>query len=438
MMPWRESRWGDSAAREAAWEQLRGRLDLHDGFWLGFMFGLTPRRVGELADRSANYLQMTARSVMVRDLTNPVDLAEATGWLLGRQEEAHSGLGLIWVIDPTGRADEEWRAGWRSLLLRLNERREAVRTRVPIGLVLTGPTWLLPLVRDVAPDLWSYRATICLAPAPSRATEPAPPGLIPGPSDPPSADLDRFVDLAVTPAVEPSPAVAPLIREAEGEMQAGRMHRVAQLAAQALAAATAPADEALALALLALGQEAQKNPAAALDQAHAALLVGQPLGPDRTREMIDILAAGSDPALAEWALQRRVAMARREVATRDGSLEPLRALSLGLDRLGEIHQAQSDLDAALTAYTEALDLARRLHTANGSTPHSLYDLSYTLNRVGSLHQARQEPAAAAAAYDEALRWYERLSSEYGSSYADEAELAELRQTAQRARAAAEG
>src|SRR5215475_499480 len=150
----------DVAAREAAWEQLRGRLELQEDFWLGFVFGASPRVVGELVERSANYLRPAARRVLSLDVREPADLSGAVPWLLRQAEPVP---GLIWVTDRTGRSDNDWRQQWRAMLVRLNERRELLRLSLPTGLVVTGARWLLPLARDMAPDLWSYRSTVYLA-----------------------------------------------------------------------------------------------------------------------------------------------------------------------------------------------------------------------------------------------------------------------------------
>ncbi|HSV65151.1 MAG TPA: tetratricopeptide repeat protein [Mycobacteriales bacterium] len=408
----------DIETREAAWEQLRGRLDLHEGFWLGFVFGVTPRSVRELADRSGNYLRMTAHSVAVHNLTEPADLTAAPGWLLGLGAQVRLGLGLVWVTDLTGRSDEEWREVWRSLLLRLNERREAVRTTIPAGLVLTGPAWLLPLTRDLAPDLWSYRSTVYLA-SYLAAHRAGPPAAAPDPSRPqaavPSGELAAFVDRALAPAVEPTPAVAPLLREAETELQAGRAHQVITLADRALAATTSASDQALALALIALGREAQEDTATAIDRAREALGLGEPLGRGRTDELLNLMAGGPDAARTEWALERQVAIARREAANSEQSAASLRTLSGALDRLADAHERRGDLDTALAEFTEALGIDRRLAERDNDTPDSLRDLTAALDRVGDIHQARGDLDTALAHYTESLDLSRHLRTTYGDT-----------------------
>src|SRR5439155_26283964 len=80
----------------------------------------------------------------------------------------HSAVVGCWSIEavhvdpPTGSgtAPGPWTAAWDDFLLRVNERRDALRRHLKGGLVLAAPPDIKARARDAAPDLWSVRSLV--------------------------------------------------------------------------------------------------------------------------------------------------------------------------------------------------------------------------------------------------------------------------------------
>ncbi|MGH8898999.1 MAG: hypothetical protein ACRDZ4_18735, partial [Egibacteraceae bacterium] len=360
-----------AAATEAAWEQLRPQLGLRKGFWLGFVFCADLDILRELEQRAVNFLRIQAMGVSSRHIDNPDDLERALGWLLGSHP---AGIGLVWLA---GVADgREWLPAWDRFLRRLNEQRDALRQGLPAGLVLVGPPGLLPVARDAAPDLWSYRSMIVdlptvRVPAAVSARAPEHPRAV-------LQDQRSFAELALQAAVEGSPPVRVLLREAAAELQAGSGHRAAPLALRALETATSADDELVAKAWLARALEARGDLAAALGHADQTLAAGRPLGVALTRALLGIMASSPDPDRVQEARERELALWRLMVERFGETPESLRDLSVSLDNVATVNRLRGQLDAALDAYTESLALARRIRDHYGETPESLRDLSVSL------------------------------------------------------------
>jgi Tetratricopeptide repeat len=399
----------DATIREAAWEQVRGRLELHGGFWLGFVFGVPSGVLGDVIQRSRDHLRGSTRPVVVRDLREPGDLMETLSWVAG--VAAKAAPGMVWVVDRTGLTDD----AWRSFLWRFNERRETIRAALPGGLVIAGPRRLLSLVRDVAPDIWSYRATVYLAPQeidlpPERRTY-RPAGSVPRLSE---EELNQFAEGALRPAQSPSPALAPLFRRAESELQAGRYAEVVTLALR-VEPETA-LDAQLAAYYLARGRDGQDDAPAAVQSAREAMAGPDPLGTDRITDLLLIVGGSSDRQLAADAAARRVAIARRARDSHYGDAQhpPDLALAEALNSLSSALTDAGDLDGALIATSESTALYRRLVATDQDrfTPdlaRLLSNMSVDLGAVGR----RQEGLAAV---EEAVGYYRRLAAEVPDAY----------------------
>ena len=244
----------------------------------------------------------------------------------------------------------------------------------PQGLVLVCPHGSLPLARDEAPDLWSFRSlTATLDPAVPRVEVPPrrPEGL---------GGSERRNPVAPVPGapVRPSPAVQALLQRAASAVQSGRTHVAVSAGLDALKAAESPDDVILAHAWLAQARDRQGEPVEAMRHARLALSGQRPLEPDTTVALLGILTHSPD----------------REMA----------------------------LDAA----TALVDVHRELLRRHPDTPESLRDLSISLDNVAGIQQRRGQLDEALDAYTEALRWYSLLDERYGPPYANPDELAALR------------
>jgi tetratricopeptide (TPR) repeat protein len=77
--------------------------------------------------------------------------------------EPDPSVGALWVSAVVSESDPEhpaWLRAWRELAARLNERRDVLRFRVKIPLIFVGMEWLKPMLREIAPDLWSVRTLV--------------------------------------------------------------------------------------------------------------------------------------------------------------------------------------------------------------------------------------------------------------------------------------
>ena len=451
---------------ETVWSRLRAELTLEDRFWIGFLFGVEAPEVAELVARSRDLVLAAVRRVEVIRLGELEDVGPALSRLLAPQAED---LAMTWIVDVGGSTAERAQL-WTRLLRRLNERRDALQDVHPQGLVLVCPHGSLPLARDEAPDLWSFRSlTATLDPAVPRVEVPPrrPEGL---------GGSERRNPVAPVPGapVRPSPAVQALLQRAASAVQSGRTHVAVSAGLDALKAAESPDDVILAHAWLAQARDRQGEPVEAMRHARLALSGQRPLEPDTTVALLGILTHSPDREMALDAAtalvdvhrellrrhpdtpeslrdlsislnnvagiqQRRgqldealdaytesLTLSRRIRTTYGDTPESLRDLSVSLDKVAGIQQRRGQLDEALDAYTESLTLRRRIRTTYGDTPESLRDLSVSLNNVAGIQQQRGQLDEALDAYTEALRWYSVLDERYGPPYADPDELAALR------------
>ena len=84
--------------------------------------------------------------------------------------------------------------------------------------------------------------------------------------------------------------------------------------------------------------------------------------------------------------------------------------SCGLDELGDTHTLLGDLDAALKAYREGLDVARKLAAADPTNAQALRDVSVSLDRIGDVQARQGDLDAALKAYREGLDIRRKLAA----------------------------
>ena len=83
-------------------------------------------------------------------------------------------------------------------------------------------------------------------------------------------------------------------------------------------------------------------------------------------------------------------------------VEDERDRSAALDGIGDVRRAQGQLDAALEAYTEGLDIRRALAAQDPGNAGWARDVSVSLDRVGDVRRAQGQLDAALEAYTEGL------------------------------------
>ncbi|RME24594.1 MAG: hypothetical protein D6798_10845, partial [Deltaproteobacteria bacterium] len=149
-----------SASGEAAWQSLRQHVEWAEGFWLAWVFTDHPPTAEELRRRLA---AASIHPMQVFDLQEQADVARILRGLLADEPAPE---GHVWVRCRETTGDSAGlRQAWTELHLRLNERREALRTRLRAGLILAGPRAWKADARDAAPDLWSIRSLVLEADA---------------------------------------------------------------------------------------------------------------------------------------------------------------------------------------------------------------------------------------------------------------------------------
>ena len=403
---------------ETVWSRLRAELTLEDRFWIGFLFGVEAPEVAELVARSRDLALSEVRRVDVITLHGPEDVSPALGRLLAPHAED---LAMTWIAD-VGSSLTERAQIWTRLLRRLNERRDALREAHPRGLVLVCPPGSLPLARDEAPDLWSFRSlTATLDPTVPRVTVPPP-----RPDGTGGGEGRNPVAPVAGAPIRPSPAVQALLQRAASAVRSGRTNVAVSAGLEALTAAESPDDAILAHAWLAQACDRQGELVEAMRHARLALTGQRPLEPDTTVALLDTLSRAPDRDIALDAATALVDVRRELMRRHPDTPEALRDLSVSLDKVAGIQQRRGQLDEALDAYTESLTLSRRIRATYGDTPESLRDLSVSLDNVAGIQQQRGQLDEALDAYTDALRWYSVLDERYGPPYADPDELAALR------------
>ena len=363
---------------EAVWERLRAEFVLQDGFWLAFLFGAQAPDVAELVARTRDLARMQVKHVVTLTLTERVGEAAVLSQLLAPHPV---GLATTWVLDDEAVTADRVRL-WSRLLRRLNERRDALAAIHPTALLLACPAGSLPLVRDMAPDLWSVRSLTATLDTAADATAAAP--ATPDTTSPARSELTPVPGKPI----HPSPTVKALLQRAASALQSGHTDLAVDASLGALAAASSPEDELLAHAWLAQVRVKQDEPVEATRHARIALEGRRPLELDTTVTLLEILSGSLDQEIALDAASALVQLRRELVGRYPDSPTALRDLSISLDKVAGIQEQRGQLDDALTAYTESLDLRRRIRTDYGDTPQSLRDLSISLNNVAGIQKQR--------------------------------------------------
>lgn len=379
---------GLGMAGEQEWRRLRQQVEMAEGFWLGFVFAPAPGGVAVLRRRTERLLQARTRPLVH---LAPAQPAELTGLLARLLAPEATAAGCVWIealfLDPVEPRPGPWEMAWGELLLRCNERRDALRRHLTGGLVLAMPPEFKSLCRETASDLWSVRALVLeLTPRALRrettriAREvlaeyreiPDREGALPD-ADFALAEAERLIR---KPGGDPRSPAAALLRSVAGLVDQERTGEAVKAARQAVD-----------------------------------LLREVPLG-----GMVDELAALEVLSLAEEA-DGEIAAAEERI---ERALALLGSKNLGrkirlLRRMGQLAHARGDLQRALDAYTEALTLGRQRYQAQGDTPEGLLDLSISLHDVGDVRRERGELDAALEAFEESLALRRRLRQMLGDT-----------------------
>ncbi len=207
---------------EAEWWRLRRQLDLAELFWLGFLFTADPLVAAVLRRRTADVLRSSALTLLELRPTTPEMLQASLVELL--QAPTH-GIGCVWLealrTDRTGETAGQWSTAWAALLLRLNERRDRLRRRLPCGLLLVMPTGFKDLARRAAPDFWSVRGMVLEPRSPVALSRAAPAATVISEQVGAVAVSDVALEWGETAEPESDSESQTLLRRAEGLLLRG-------------------------------------------------------------------------------------------------------------------------------------------------------------------------------------------------------------------------
>ena len=428
-------------AGEQEWLYLRRHFELADDPWIGFVFCPAPGPVATLRERTDFMLRHRAKQLRRINPRSP----EALRTLMPQLFESLPQADCIWVeaiaVDGPLSDDEvgPWAGAWDWLMLRLNERRDALRRQLKGALVLAvHPTWK-PRVRDAAPDFWSVRSLVIDLAGNESAPQIERPSVSETKTE--SEDDGEYVPsveaalaavnrLAATPSPDPQSLGRLHMRAASALLKADRASEAAEQADQALGMLRGQNARLRAQALIVAGRVKRTDDDMGAARHHLeeavrlrkSMLAEHGDLPQVLRdlsvahfELAGLYVDAGNAKAARAACEESLALDRQLMETTGETPQALRDLSVSLHRTGDIHGSAGDAAAAKAAYTESLAIARRLAQTTGETPQALRDLSVSLHRMGDIHGSAGDAAAAKAAYEESLVIRRRLAQTTGET-----------------------
>ncbi|WP_173804900.1 tetratricopeptide repeat protein, partial [Sphaerotilus uruguayifluvii] len=339
------------AATQQAWRQLERRLRLLHGFGLLVYSVTTPALAEALKARLSEHLRRQGRPLIAIGSSHPERFAELSlKALFGVPQPADAGA--CWLEVHRGAGLASWDAERRELLLRLNERRSILEAERHVPLILLLPAGGAAEMAHLAPDLWHVRL---------QSVELA------------AAVLPDSADRSVDPVID-----APLSLQAEPQIDAvlGYWSDQWRLNFDGLSASELRADHPR------LWDISLWDGGRALE---VCLRYGR----------LDQAGMVAQELLSVSRLRLRAESDRPQHVR-------LRDVSISLDNVGQVAQAQGDWTGAESAYRESLGIRRELVKRLGGTPEALRDVSISLDNVGQVAQAQGDWTGAESAYRESL------------------------------------
>ncbi len=375
------------ARSDDLWPRLRRHLERAEGFSINFIFSPSRRRSAELQAQLEGALRWRTSLLDVFDPFEHPRWRE--GFLdaaTGSQAERIRMRAPLWVVLDRHAGRPEADAVRREALAALNERRGALERHFARPLILALPQGFNAEVWAYAPDLWTIRGFAGELPAEPGETQQA-------------ARASAVEAAASAPVPDAEVASLPAIREWRrlAKIAAAEPERVvpasgwaateAALHAGALAMAAAIAQDVSTLAR-ARAERSPGDPEAQRDLSVALDNVGR------------VAQAQGEWAEAEAVYRESLAI-RRTLAERLATPEAQRDLSVSLDNVGRVARVQGEWAEAEAVYRESLAIRRTL-AERLATPEAQRDLSISLDNVGRVAEAQGEWAEAEAVYRESL------------------------------------
>jgi tetratricopeptide (TPR) repeat protein len=148
-------------AGEASWSHVLNHFALNEGFAL-IVLVVPDQDASDICCRElAGWLGARGKRLLDLSPGNAGALHGLASTLLAQTPA--SDLGCVWLGAATAESDADqfvWRDAWRWGLGTLNQHRNTLQEHFDCAVVIAGPPWLLPLFREVAPDLWSVRSIV--------------------------------------------------------------------------------------------------------------------------------------------------------------------------------------------------------------------------------------------------------------------------------------
>jgi hypothetical protein len=152
-------RYGQTAASE--WQRVLNHFALGEGFAL--IVVIVPDRDGAQLCRDELDRLLAARGDLLTrcEPTTPDELVQLSNSLLDLPSDPNTGAIWIAAVVPHSAQDfPAWEAVWRRALEGLNQQRNPLRRHFEYPIVIVAAPWVVPLFREVAPDLWSVRSQV--------------------------------------------------------------------------------------------------------------------------------------------------------------------------------------------------------------------------------------------------------------------------------------
>ena len=152
-------RYGHAAAAE--WQRLLSHFGLAEGFALLVLVVPDPDGAKLCRTELGRVLATRDQHLVRLEPRTPWELRQMAEELL--EQPADRTIGAVWLaaVTPVSARDSpEWEVAWQSALEGLNQRRNPMRRHLDCPFVVVMAPWVVPLFRDVAPDLWSVRSQV--------------------------------------------------------------------------------------------------------------------------------------------------------------------------------------------------------------------------------------------------------------------------------------
>ena len=145
----------------AEWRLLLNQFALGDGFAFVVLTVPGPDGAALCADELGAFLAPQARHLAYVASRTTEELRALAARLLALPDDA--AMGAVWVtaaLPDTTAEQDDWQAAWRYAVGSLNQQRNPLRRKLHVPLIMVGAPWLVPQMREMAPDLWSVRSLL--------------------------------------------------------------------------------------------------------------------------------------------------------------------------------------------------------------------------------------------------------------------------------------